>query len=579
MAKQWIVHPHDAGKIADLQRAAGVPAVVAQLLISRGIEHPAAAKQFLDPKLSGLRDPEELPGAGLAATRITESIERRDRIVIYGDYDADGMTAAALLYRCLSMLGADVGYYVPNRMEEGYGLNREALATLAGRGTRLVVTVDCGITSVDEACAARELGIDLIVTDHHQPGAALPDVCAIVHPGLAGGGYPFPGLCGAGVALKLAWAVCQRAAGAKRVGERMKNFLLEAVGLAALGTVADVVPLVDENRILVKHGLVSLHQRPCIGIAALLAVTELNRQPALSAEDVAFSLAPRLNAAGRLGQAQLAVELLTTDRPERATALAEYIHELNKSRQSLERSVYLAAHKQAQSHCDLERDPALVLEGHDWHPGVIGIVAGKLAEKYHRPVVIISLDKLGTRPATGSARSVPGFALNEALCECSETLLGHGGHAAAAGLTIEECNVEAFRRAFCELAASEAGNGASQASLRIDAETPLSGLTMQAIGQMERLAPFGAANARPVLCTGDVKLVEPPKRMGDTGRHVSFRFRQHDVTMRAVAFGQGDWADELTGVDGSLAIAYRPVINTFGGRSRVELHLDDWKPA
>ncbi len=474
MAKQWRILPHDPARITALERAAGVPAVVAQLLLSRGIHDAEIARQFLAARLASLREPEDLPGVSGAADRVMAAVQAGRRIVIYGDYDVDGMSGTAILVRCLKMLSADVSYYVPNRLDEGYGLNRDALATLHKRGASLVVTVDCGIASLDEARAARELGLELIITDHHQFAAELPVADAIVHPALPGTAYPFTGLCGAGVAFKLAWAICQRASQAKKVGQQMRDFLMQAVGLVALGTVADVVPLVDENRVLVRHGLVSLRERPGVGIGEMLKLTKLDEKPHLSSEDIAFTLAPRLNAAGRLGQAPLAVELLVTDSTERAASLAAYLNELNKSRESLERSVYLAANKQAAEQFDPENDAALVLAERGWHAGVIGIVAARLAEKFHRPVVLVALDAVGARPGVGSGRSIQGFDLHAALTAASEHLLTHGGHAAAAGLKIDESRLEAFRELFCEVAAGELAATPRVAELRIDAEVPFS---------------------------------------------------------------------------------------------------------
>jgi len=467
---------------------------------------------------------------------------------------------------------------VPHRVDEGYGLNHEAIRSLAAEKAELIVTVDCGIASVAEAITAKECGLELIVTDHHEPGQRLPEAAAIVHPALPGGDYPFRGLSGAGVALKLAWALCQQASGASKVGPRMKQFLLQAVGLAALGTIADVVPLVDENRVLVRHGLErSLTECPPLGLKALIRVAKLENGGNLASEDVAFSLAPRLNAAGRLDQAQLAIELLVTERPDRAEELARYIDGLNANRQKLERSIYLAANKQAKEAFDPHADAALVLADHGWHPGVIGIVAGRLAEKYHRPVVMVSWDRLGVKPGTGSARSVPGFDLHAALTACGEHLLRHGGHAAAAGLTLEEGRLESFRADFCEYASAEITQQQRTAELNVDAEFPLGAFTLKVVGQIEQLAPFGHGNARPLMCASGVTLAEPPKALGSGGRHLSMRLRQHDVTLRAVAFGGGDWADELAALDQPIDVAFRPVINTFRGRRNVELHLVDWR--
>ena len=443
----------------------------------------------------------------------------------------------------------------------------------------MIVTVDCGIASVAEAQTAKQCGVELIITDHHEPAASLPEAAAIVHPRLPGHDYPFGGLSGSGVAFKLAWAICQQASGAKRVGQQMKDFLLQATGLAAMGTVADVVPLVDENRVLVCHGLVSLHQRPTLGMATLMRLAELDKKGELEAEDVGFTLAPRINAAGRLGQAQLAVELLITDRPQRAEELAEYLNQLNANRQTLERSIYLAANKQAKERFNPKEDPALVLADHGWHAGVIGIVAGRLAEKYHRPVVLISLDAMGVKPGVGSARSVPGLNLHAALEACSHHLLAHGGHAAAAGLQIEEQRLEAFRADFCEHVAAEMTEQARVAEVHIDAEAPLSAFTLQTVNQIQQLSPFGHGNTRPLLCASGVRLDGPPKAMGSGGHHLSMMLSQHDVRLRAVAFGGGEWADEIAAVDGPLDVAFRPVVNSFRGRRSVELHLVDWRAA
>jgi single-stranded-DNA-specific exonuclease len=582
MAKRWHIRSHDPARIASLQRAAGVPDVVAQLLICRGITDPAKARSFLDPKLSDLYDPEMLPGCREAAQRIHAAVQAKQRIVIYGDYDVDGMSGTAVLYLCLKLLGAEVSYYVPHRVDEGYGLNCDAVRSWGNGRASLMITVDCGISGVEEAVVARQCGLDLIITDHHTIGAQLPEAAAIVHPQLPSD-YPFSGLSGSGVALKVAWALCQQASGAQKVSPRMREFLVQAVGLAALGTVADVVPLVDENRVLVHHGLESLARCPTLGLATLMKIAKIEPKingdgnPRLDSEDIGFALAPRLNAAGRLAQAQLGVELLVTDRADRALELAQYIDQLNGSRQTLERSMQLAAKKQIDERFSEADDPAFVLAERGWHPGVIGIVAGRLAEKHHRPVVLISLDQMGTRSGIGSARSVPGFNLHAALEACDECLLAHGGHAAAAGLKIDEDRIDAFRIAFCEVAAAEISQQQRVADLLIDAEFPLSAFTTKTVYQIERLAPFGQHNARPLLCATGAKLDGPPKAIGAGGRHLSLRLSQHGVSLRAVAFGAAEWAEPMMALDRPFDIAFRPVINNFQGRHNVELHLVDWR--
>jgi len=577
MSKRWRIATYDSALVSQLAESAGVPQVVAQLLVGRGIQNADAARSFIDSKLTDLRDPDELPGVVLAASFLHTAIAEGKSIAIYGDYDADGMTGSAILLRCLRLLRAKVRSYVPHRLNEGYGLNNQALDHLAGEGVQVVVTVDNGIASVAESEHARKLGLELVVTDHHQFAATLPTATAIVHPALPGTDYPFAGLCGAAVAFKLAWALCRLASDGKKVGPAMREFLLQATGLAAIGTLADVVPLVDENRAIVRHGLNALTSNPSTGIAALKAVAGLDKQPNLAGDDIAFALAPRLNAAGRLGQAELGVELLATDDAQRAAELASFVDELNAERQSLERSVLLAARKQAKHQFDPENDAALVLADRGWHAGVIGIVAGKLAEQYNRPVVLVSQDKLGIKAGTGSGRSIVGFDLHRAFAACSEHLVSHGGHAAAAGLRVADADVDKFRTAFCEAAKVELAAEQKTALIEIDAEVPFAALTRQNLDHINMLAPFGCGNRRPMLCASGVAVAAEPKLMGKTGRHLSVDLEQNGVRLRAVAFGGADWFEELKTIAGPISIAFQPVLNQFRGRTSVEMHVADWR--
>ena len=580
MQKQWRITPHDAGRVEELVRTSRLPAIVAQLLVSRGVYDADHAAKFLDSKLSGLRDPKELPGVPLATEILVEAIKDQTSIVIYGDYDCDGMTGSAILVNGLRLLGANVSYHVPNRLEEGYGLNPDAIRKLASHGKELIVSVDCGITSIECAKLCKELGVKLIITDHHTIGDELPDADAIVHPQLPGKAYPFTGLCGAGVAFKLAWSICQDIAGSKKVTPPMRKYLMQSLALAAIGTVADVVPLVDENRILVTHGLKTLKAEPLPGLVELMKVTKLNEQSSLNTESIGFNLGPRLNAAGRLGQAQLAVELLTIGPGERAQSLAEYINQLNGNRDSLQRSVYLAAQKQIKNDCNIETDPAFVLAGVGWHQGVIGVVAGRLAEKYHRPVFVISMDSSGKGDATGSGRS-GGMKVNlyDALEECSDRLVRFGGHKAAAGITLDERQIEAFRADFCEAIAEQCEEKDLVPELRIDAEAPLMQLNLHVVTQMEMLEPFGQSNPRPLLYTSGVELDEPARKMGGGDRHLTVNLRQGGKVVRGVAFGAGEWCENINAVEGPIEIVYRPVINEFRGFRKVEVHLVDWRPS
>ncbi|WP_404310626.1 single-stranded-DNA-specific exonuclease RecJ [Neorhodopirellula lusitana] len=578
MKRQWRITPHDGPMVEQLIRTSGLSPVVAQLLVSRGVYSSEDATAFLDTKLTNLRDPQELPGVPEATQILLDAIEQSTPVVIYGDYDADGMTGSAILVNGLRLLGADVSYHVPNRLEEGYGLNEDAIRKLAQRGKKLIVSVDCGITSVECAQVCRELGVTLVITDHHQMNETLPDAAAIVHPRLPGSNYPFGELCGAGVAFKLAWSLCQAKAGQKKVTPPMKRFLMQSLALAAIGTIADVVPLVDENRVLVNHGLRTMQREPLPGLFELMKLTKLDQASELTTESIAFSLAPRLNAAGRLGQAQLAIELMTIEAGERACMLAEYIDGLNGTRDTLQRSVQLAAQKQAKEEFDIDEDAALVLNGVGWHAGVIGVVAGRLAEKYAKPVIIISMDNAGKADAVGSGRvGGTGINLHAALQECENRMVRFGGHPAAAGLTIREADIEAFRGDFCEAVSRQWAEQEIVPSIQIDAEAPLGQLNLHIMKEIETMAPFGAGNPRPVLLGRGVELAEPAKKMGGGERHLSVRFKQGDRVIRGVAFGAADWCEPLNECNGPIEIAYRPVINEFRGYKSVEVHLVDWR--
>ncbi len=575
----WRFSSHDVSAVEALAERCHLSPVVARLLLERNISTPEAVEAFLKPKLNNLRPPAALPGVTEATAVIMATLRDSQPMVVYGDYDADGMTGTAILYLTLKRLGANVVYHLPSRAEEGYGLHADIVERLAQHGKRLIITVDCGIASIDAAKKCRELGIKLVVTDHHGYGQQLPLADAIVHPALPGSNYPFTGLCGAGVAFKLAWSLAQAAAGGDKVEPSMRPLLLQMLGLAAIGTVADVVPLIDENRIIVTNGLKALLAEPVLGVKKLLRFAKLEDARQLTSEDIAFAIAPRLNAAGRLSQAQLGVELLTTQDDARAEALATYIENLNANRESIERSITLAAHKQAKEVHDLNEDPAIVVANTGWHIGVIGIVAGKLAERFHKPVIVIALDPLGAKHGTGSCRAPNGVNLHKALEACHDLLVGYGGHAAAAGLKIEEANIPAFRAAFSEACSQQMINSSGEKVVHINAEAPLGQLDLSTVELIESLAPFGAANPRPLFYASGVKLSEPPKTMGKTGRHLGLSFQQHHCRMRGVAFGQAEqWLSSLTECQQPLDIAFRPVINDFRGFRKVELQLVEWRP-
>lgn len=579
MSLRWNLRAHDARLIQEIERHSNVSPVVAQLLSLRGITRPADVSRFLETKMTGLRPPQDLPGVTAAVEIIFAAIEAKQKIFVYGDYDADGMTSTAILYLCLQLLGADVSYFVPNRLDDGYGLSSENLSKLQQRGAELIVTVDCGIASVAEVEHANAIGLPIIITDHHHVGNIIPSAAAIVHPGLPEDPYPFPGLCGAGVAFKLAWALCQRKSGSPKLPQSLRNFLFRATSLAAIGTVCDVVPLLDENRIIVHHGVKCLKHFANPGLKHLMAHAKIADKPELNSGDLAFMLGPRLNAAGRLGQAQLGVELLTVEDEERGQKLAAYLDELNKNRDSLDRKILKSAKKLIEENFDPDNDPALVVAEKDWHLGVIGIAAGRVAQHYHRPTVLFSIDPLGNRPAVGSARSACGVNLYDAIEGAREHVIKFGGHRAAAGLSIKPENIDAFREDFFQNVIDQVCVDELIPDLDIDAEALIGQITVSMINDLEKLAPFGESNPRPVLCATDVKLAEEPKTMGTDGRHLSLRLRQNDAYIRAVAFGKGEWAQSLKDPEASFDFAFEPMINDFRGRRSAEVKLIDFRPS
>jgi len=573
VTKTWRLLPHDPDATGRLAASMNVAPVIAQLLHNRGIREPEAARRFLDAPLAGLHRPNMLPGAEAAADRLWAATQAKRKITVYGDYDVDGVTGVAILMQALAHLGADVNFYVPHRLEEGYGLNVDALRQLAAAGTHLVVTVDCGITSGLEADEARSLGVELIVTDHHEFKESLPAADVLVHPRLPGGEYPFGGLSGAGVAFKVAWLLCQKACGSEKVTERLRKFLLDAVALAALGLVADVVPLHDENRIYVRHGLHRLRHAPTPGLKALLNAAKLSERSTLRAEDIAFRLAPRLNAAGRLGCARLVVDLLTTPSEQRATDLAEFLESQNSQRQQLERKIVAQARQLVET--DPRHDgPALVLAGDDWHPGVIGIVAGRLTDLFGRPALVIARNG---EMAVGSGRSIPGFPLHEALCACAEHLVSHGGHAAAAGFRLSPDRIDAFRERFCEYASGHFPGGPAPPELVLDAEVPLSVLTHGLLTAIDQLEPYGAHNPRPRFLAAELQVVGEPRRMGGGERHLSFRVRQGATNLRTIAWGMAERVESLMADGGRCSLAFTPRINEWNGFRKVELEVSDFQ--
>jgi single-stranded-DNA-specific exonuclease len=572
MNAQWRVRPFDQDKICALSRESGLHPLVAQVLWNRGITDPVRARAYLDAKRGDLHDPETLPGACEAADRLARAIRAGRKIVVYGDYDVDGVCGTSLLWSCLKLAGApDAEYYIPHRVDEGYGLNGEALRRLAvEQKASLVITVDCGISAVAEAKLARELGVELIITDHHSIGPELPDAAALVHPALPGD-YPFPHLCGAGVAFKVAWQLCKSFGDGKKASPHLRDFLMRAMNYVALATVADVVPLEGENRVFVRHGLRGILADESPGLKALLRVAGCLGRQKLNSGMVAFQLAPRINAAGRLEAAMRAVELLTTDDAELARSHAEYLDECNRRRQDIERAMVAEAHALIDAQGGLGQRGALVLGKPGWHAGVIGIVAGRLSDIYHRPTIIVAL---GDDVGQGSARSIPGFNLVEAIRECSEGLTGFGGHAAAAGLRLPVSAFASFAERFDAHCRSVLTAEHLRKELLIDAEVHIASLSTEVVESLDTLEPYGLGNPRPLLSAENLRVLGQPKIMGEKQNHLSVRFSQGESAVRAVGWNLAAKAkDLLPGTD--CAAVFTVSINEYNGRRDVQLEIKD----
>jgi len=570
LTRQWVVAPADP-RATDLARSLRVSPLLAQVLINRGISDYRAGAAFLRPKLTDLIAPEQMPGVNQAALRIKDAVQNKQKITIYGDYDVDGIAGAAILWQLLRLLGAEVDYYIPHRIEEGYGLNTEAVRSLAQNGTQLLVTVDCGITAFKSAALAAQLGLDLIVTDHHQPEPQLPNTAALVHPALSSD-YPNQDSAGAMVAFKLAWALANQFSHGRKLDAQLREFMLNATSLAAMGTIADVVDLRGENRVLTWYGLKSLPVSKLPGIQALIDSAGLTGR-GLDSYDIGFRLAPMLNAAGRMGHARLAVELLTSDKPSRAMEIAEYLKQQNGERQRRERSIFKQACEMivaaGANHPDKR---SIVLADQRWHTGVIGIVASRIVDKFFRPTIMMNVGADGI--AAGSGRSIPGFCLLSALKACSEHLLSFGGHAKAAGLTIRADRIERFTADFEAYASRNLDRADLVAAFHIDADATLRDLSRDAVRELQMLGPFGPGNPKPVFTTRAVRLASPPRRVGAANDHLQLVIADGISTVRCVGFGLARLEKKLIESD-CFHIAYQPQINDYNGNSNVEFVLSD----
>lgn len=563
MQKVWIFPEISSDSyVENLAAELDVPKVIAEILVNRDMKTTEEAKRFFRPRLSNLYDPFLLKNMDKAVDRIQETLKNREKILIYGDYDVDGITACSLLYLYLKEMTEQVYFFIPERLKEGYGFSYRGVEEAKRLGITLIITVDCGITAIDEIVAAQESGIDVIVTDHHQPGNEIPPAFAVLNPMQQDCTYPFKGLAGVGVAFKLVQALDQT------IG-RDASRLVQYTDLVAIGSSADVVPLIDENRVLVRAGLERINSRQNIGLNALLNVASLNNI-FIGTGQILFGIAPRINAVGRLGSAERAVKLFSTSQMSEAFEIAQILEQENRQRKSIEEETSREAVKAAESEFQENSKDPLVLFKEGWHPGVIGIVASRLVDKFFRPVVMIAVEEgIGK----GSIRSVPDFDVYAALKNCEKYLKEYGGHKFAAGLTVEERNIAPFKEAFKRTVRETISDDALIPKLNIDARITLDQINERMYKILQQFAPFGPQNARPVFLVEGAEVVGTPTIVGKN--HLKFTVRQNDMVMPAIGFNLGERINQLDIGVPNLQLAFVIDENTWRGNTVIQLQVKD----
>lgn len=567
--KRWVFAQADKAASAHLASSLHVSDLTARLLINRGLSEPSEARGFLKPELSALINPDKFNDMVRAVDRLQAAVQAKEIVAIFGDYDVDGTSGTAILIKLFQLLECPVKWRVPHRVNDGYGLNLAAVEAFGAEGAKLLVTIDCGTNNVAEVAAARRLGMDVVILDHHEPGASLPDATAIINPKLRDSTYGFTGICSAGISFKVAWAVADRVQAKRLPG--FEGFILDAMSLAALGTIADVCPLIGENRIYVRYGLDALRACRSKGLRSLLQLARLGEK-VIDPIDVSFKLAPRLNALGRIGTAMDCVDLLVSEDQARIEDILSLLEKSNRHRKGIEDEIFEQAIAQVES----EGGPAsaVILADERWHLGVVGIVAARLVDRYYRPAFVMAIDENGV--ARGSARSIGGLELHTALEACTEHLLTHGGHAMAAGLSLRKENFDAFRKKMDRYISLQLTAENLTPKLVVDDEVQIGAVTRSVVRELERLAPHGPGNPVPLLVASHVKVAGEPRLMGKKNDHLSFYLQQEGKSIRAVGFGMGELLEPLKKAR-SVSVAFTPQINSWQGNESVELHLKDLK--
>ncbi len=564
--KHWKIAQPDVEMDDSFVQSVPASRILSRVLWNRGIRTPDQVRRYLNPSMSNLHDPGLLDGMEIAVERTRRAIGSGEKIMIHGDYDVDGITSTALLVRVLTAIGADVNWYVPHRQREGYDLRSPAIEVARERGVGLIITADCGTSAFEAADLARSYGMDVIVTDHHEPGDHIAEVLALINPRKPGCPYPFKDLAGVGVAFKFAEALVRES------GYDVDAYRGRFMDIVAIGTVADIVPLLDENRVLVKYGIEEIPRSGKRGVRALLERSGLAGKP-ITSQNLAFVLGPRLNAAGRLDDASLAVDLLLTRDDAEAASIADALEACNRARQTEQSRILQEAVDQIETKRLIETARVLVLSSTGWHPGVVGIVAGKLAETYSRPTIMIALDETG-QTGVGSARSIAEFDMLEALVECGGLLDRFGGHSKAAGLSISTCNLGEFDCAINRVADAILAECDLVPHVEVDAEIDLESITQDLVSELNLLEPYGHCNREPVFMTRNAS-VQHKNTMGATNAHLKLKLGiPAGRTVDCVGFGWGP-AEQSIRLGSMLDTCYNARLNDYNGRRNVQLILRD----
>ncbi len=558
MSKKWQIYETDETKVKEIQEKYGLNKLLATILVNRNITTEEKIRLFLKPTRHDFYNPFLITDMEKAVERIIKAIKNQEKVTIYGDYDVDGITSITVLKSFLKDRGLDVNFYIPNRLDEGYGLNKEAIDKILDNGCELMITVDCGISAIDEIEYANSLGIETIITDHHEPGANLPNALAVIDNKRKDSTYPFRELAGVGVVFKLIQAIAIKL-------EIKEEEYLKYLDIVCVGTISDIVPLIDENRVIAKLGLLLIAQTKNIGLRSIIKSSGYTK---VDSNTISFGIAPRINACGRMGKAEEALELLLSPNINYVNDLNQKLNEHNKTRQETEKNIFESAIKQIEEQ-HLDKNNTIIVGGENWHNGVIGIVSSKITEMYFKPSILLSFEENGM--GKGSGRSIPGFDLYDALMKCNDTIEKFGGHSMAVGVTIKKENFEKFKKEFEEIA-KQSHTDEIVPIIQVDSKIDLKDINKEMVESLKSLEPFGEANRMPIFIFKNLK-VDSIRSLSE-GKHLKLTLKDNNIIINGIGFNLGNLAIEYT-IGDKVDIVGVLEINHFNGEESLQINIKD----